>query len=116
MCRAKEKLNCNAVNFNEDGSAEFVYGPLNPIRNFEGKRVWFNPISKYSTSDKDITTFGDGSSFPEESFEVYKRITEENNVDIKWEKGDVLLLDNLSVQHARRPGKPPRVILVSMCK
>ncbi|KAK1275240.1 hypothetical protein QJS04_geneDACA010014 [Acorus gramineus] len=62
-----------------------------------------------------VTSFGDGSEIPREAMDAYKGILEENCVDLKWKKGDVLLVDNLSVQQARRPGKPPWAIYVSMC-
>ena len=36
-------------------------------------------------------------------------------VDIPWQKGDVMLLDNLRSMHARRPFTPPRRILAYLC-
>ncbi|ERN19963.1 hypothetical protein AMTR_s00071p00129300 [Amborella trichopoda] len=60
--------------------------------------------------------FGDGVPFPDEAIKNYGKIRDENNVNIRWEKGDILLVDNLAVQHARRPGKPTRIILASLCK
>ncbi|XP_042488732.1 clavaminate synthase-like protein At3g21360 [Macadamia integrifolia] len=114
---ASERLRSCSINFNKDGSADLVHGPLNPIQELEGKRVWFNTILGYTSNEKDMkVTFGDGSALPAEAFEVFKDILDENCVDIKWQKGDVLLLDNFTVQHARRPGKPPRTVLVSVCK
>ncbi|XP_020575379.1 clavaminate synthase-like protein At3g21360 [Phalaenopsis equestris] len=114
--RAKETLSCSAVNFFSDGSAELVFGPLNPVVEREGKRAWIIPIHGY-TDDKDMASnkFGDGNAFPSEVFGIYEQLLEENCVDIKWQKGDVLLLDNYVVQHARRPGKPPRRLLTSIC-
>ncbi|KAJ6804960.1 clavaminate synthase-like protein [Iris pallida] len=115
--RAKEMLNCNSVSFNSDGSADFVFGPSNPIRELGGKRVWFLPFLGYTGNIYDVNhSFGDGSAVPREAFVTYGEVLEENCVDVKWQKGDILLIDNHSVQHARRPGKPPRVILASVCK
>ncbi|KAF8404250.1 hypothetical protein HHK36_009132 [Tetracentron sinense] len=115
--RAKEKIDCSSMKFNQDGSAEFVYGPMNPIREFGGRRAWFNTILDYTSDERDINLrFGDVTPFPFEALDAHKKILGENCVDLKWEKGDVLLVDNLCVQHARRPGKPPRLILVSICK
>ncbi|KAK6925525.1 TauD/TfdA-like domain [Dillenia turbinata] len=114
--RAKEMLTCSSVGFGEDGSADFTYGPLNPIKEFGGKRVWFTPILGYTDDEVGLDmTFGDGSAFSVSDFEAYKKTLSALCVDIKWERGDILLLDNLSVQHARRPGKPPRVILTLLC-
>ncbi|KAL4183956.1 hypothetical protein AMTRI_Chr11g100910 [Amborella trichopoda] len=112
------KLACNSVEFLEDGGAELVFGPLNPIRTFQGGlRAWFFTIVGYTGKLDDMSVcFGDGTPFPDEAFNTYKKIRDEINVNIRWQKGDILLLDNLAVQHARRPGKPPRVILASLCK
>ena len=41
-------------------------------------------------------------------------IMEEDAVDIDWQKGDVLLIDNQLVMHARRPFEGPRKILASI--
>ncbi|XP_058099988.1 clavaminate synthase-like protein At3g21360 [Magnolia sinica] len=115
--RALEKLACDSVEFHADGSAEFIFGPMDPIRELGGRRVWFKPMLGYTSNDKDVKiSFGDGSPFPREAIEAYKKILDKNYVDLSWQKGDVLLVDNLSIQHARRPGKPPRVVLVSICK
>ncbi|KAK1321215.1 Clavaminate synthase-like protein [Acorus calamus] len=115
--RAREKLSCASVMFNDDGTAEFTYGPVNPVRKFGGKKAWFLPILGYSENKKGVDiSFGDGSDVPREAISAYKGILEENCVDLKWKKGDILLVDNLSVQHSRRPGKPPRAIYVSICK
>ncbi|KAK8951105.1 Clavaminate synthase-like protein [Platanthera zijinensis] len=115
--RAREILSCNSINFLDDGSAEVVYGPLKPVVERGGKRAWFVPILGH-TDDRAMVSnvFGDGSApLPPAVLDAYADILAENCVDIKWHRGDVLLLDNAVVQHARRPGKPPRHLLVSGC-
>ncbi|XP_010241670.1 PREDICTED: clavaminate synthase-like protein At3g21360 [Nelumbo nucifera] len=117
--RALERFRISSTKFNQDGSMEYVFGPWSPIEEFEGRRVWFIPLPDYSkdTDDKQMHyRFGDGSAFPIEALDAYKQIVNDNNVDLKWQKGDILLVDNLCAQHARRPGKQPRVVLVSLCK
>ncbi|XP_043709448.1 clavaminate synthase-like protein At3g21360 [Telopea speciosissima] len=115
--RAKEMFDCSSITFNKDGSAEIVFGPMSPIKEFGERKVWWFSILGYSTNGKELgISFGDGSAFPAEAFEAIKQVLNENCADLKWQKGDILLLDNLSVQHARRPGKPPRSILLSICK
>ncbi|MCO5602701.1 hypothetical protein L7F22_056837 [Adiantum nelumboides] len=52
--------------------------------------------------------------FPRDWIETIEEITAELQVDVKWNKGDVLLLDNLAVQHARRPWKGDRRLLASL--
>ncbi|XP_043709447.1 clavaminate synthase-like protein At3g21360 isoform X2 [Telopea speciosissima] len=115
--RAMELFSCSSINFNKNGTAEMVYGPMSPIKEFGGRKVWFQTISGYSTKGIEMgINFGDGSDFPVEAIDAYKQVLNENCIDLRWQKGDILLLDNLSVQHARRPGKPPRSIFVSICK
>ncbi|KAG0499791.1 hypothetical protein HPP92_004482 [Vanilla planifolia] len=115
--RAPERIGCNLIRFLEDGRAELTTGLMKPIGVFGEKRAWLVPLLGLTEIKEDISNlFGDGSAVPEEVLRIYTEILEENCVDIKWQKGDVLLLDNLVVQHARRPGKPPRRILASMCK
>ncbi|XP_042491670.1 clavaminate synthase-like protein At3g21360 [Macadamia integrifolia] len=115
--RAMEMLPCNSIIFNKDGSAEIVYGPMSPIKEFGGRKVWFFSILGCSSKEKErCISFGDGTPFPAEAFHAYEQVVNENCVDLKWQKGDILLVDNLSVQHARRPGKPPRSIFLSICK
>ena len=90
---------------------------MNPIKEFGGERAWFVPILGYKEQIQGVNSrFGDGTEFPSETLSTYRDILEENCVDVKWQRGDVLLLDNFAAQHARRPGKPPRVILMSGCK
>ncbi|KAJ0972121.1 hypothetical protein J5N97_020080 [Dioscorea zingiberensis] len=114
--RALEKLACNEVKFNEDGTADFTYELRNPIREFNGRKVWFNTIQGYETSERDgRTAYMDGRPLSKEVLQAYSATLEDNCVDVKWVKGDVLLVDNLAVQHARRAGEPPRAVLVSLC-
>ncbi|KAK8951449.1 Clavaminate synthase-like protein [Platanthera zijinensis] len=116
--RARERLNCSDIRFFGDGSADIVFGPINPVVEREGRRAWIVPILGYTDSIHMVfNEFGDGSApFPPSALNTYREILAENCVDIKWQKGDVLLVDNLAVQHARRPGKLPRCVLVSMWK
>ncbi|CAI0423424.1 unnamed protein product, partial [Linum tenue] len=58
----------------------------------------------------------DGGYLPEEAVRGCERIFQEESVAIPWKKGDVLLLDNRAVLHARNPFDPPRRILASLCK
>ncbi|KAL4183954.1 hypothetical protein AMTRI_Chr11g100890 [Amborella trichopoda] len=82
------------------------------------KLAWFFTIVGYNgkLDDMSVVSFGDGTPFPDEAIKNYRKIRDENKVNIRWEKGDILLLDNHAAQHSRRPGKPPRIILASMCK
>eukprot|EP01018_Ginkgo_biloba_P036469 Gb_16279 [translate_table: standard] len=100
----------------EDNSMEIVsVQPQAAIKTFKGdKKSWFNQIAVLG-SDSSFA-FGDGTPLPAEVKEGCIRIANEECVEVNWEAGDVLLLDNQSVMHARRPGKAPRRVLVALCK
>uniref|UniRef100_A0A7N0ULA9 TauD/TfdA-like domain-containing protein n=1 Tax=Kalanchoe fedtschenkoi TaxID=63787 RepID=A0A7N0ULA9_KALFE len=41
---------------------------------------------------------------------------EEESIQVKWEKGDVMFFDNWALLHGRRPSLAPRKVLVATCK
>ncbi|HEX9944243.1 MAG TPA: TauD/TfdA family dioxygenase [Thermoanaerobaculia bacterium] len=97
-----------------------------------GETLWFNHATFFhvSTLEPDIrsallaefgeselptnTFFGDGTPIPSEILdhlrEAYRRAT----VSFPWEKGDLLMLDNMLVAHGREPFTGARQILVGM--
>jgi len=104
------------ITWADDGRMSLEMGPIVSIRTVDGdadkRKAWFNP----SALGKTIPMLGDGSLFPEDAIESFIQIIEEECVDITWEAGDVLVLDNRFVQHARRPSTPPRRVLAAFCK
>ncbi|XP_073525719.1 uncharacterized protein [Phyllobates terribilis] len=105
-----------------------VMGPMPGIkidksRPGEERRIWFNHLmATYMTyvdarNEKGkAVTLGDGSFIPTEVVEECRGILEEECVAIPWRKGDVLMLDNSAVQHARNPFTPPRRVLAAFTK
>ncbi|GLJ23879.1 hypothetical protein SUGI_0453720 [Cryptomeria japonica] len=117
--RAADILGCMHFECHDDGTADFKFGPLEMIRILEKERgkVWFTTIAGYGQGSKNqFLRLGDESIIPIEAIEAFKNIMDEQCVNLKLKNGDVLLLNNLAIQHARRPSKPPRKVLVSMCK
>jgi alpha-ketoglutarate-dependent taurine dioxygenase len=99
-----------------------------------GELTWFNHAAFFHVSTLEPTTregllagldeeelptntyYGDGSriepSVLEEIREAYLRET----ISFTWQKGDILMLDNMLVAHGRRPYSGPRRILVAMAE
>jgi len=97
-----------------------------------GEKTWFNQGQHWHVACLDPETsesmralfsddelprhlfFGDGSPIPDEwmaaILDVYARL----EVVFPWQKGDVVLLDNVLVAHGRNPFRAPRKILVAM--
>jgi len=50
---------------------------------------------------------------PEDVLSV-SQILDELSVAFKWEKGDVVLVDNKQALHSRRPFVPPRRVLAAL--
>lgn len=71
------------------------------------------------TERKNVTTqlFGDGTPIPERYLKTLARITDEIRVLHRWERGDVLVYDNVIAQHGREPWEGEqgdRVVLASL--
>jgi alpha-ketoglutarate-dependent taurine dioxygenase len=96
-----------------------------------GTEVWFNQADQFhisglgeqSDSIADVlpeadmpqsVTFADGSPIPAEHIRHIQETGLALAVDVDWEVGDMLLIDNVLVAHGRRPFTGDRRILVAM--
>ncbi|KAL1357380.1 hypothetical protein HN51_009299 [Arachis hypogaea] len=102
-----------------DGGLKTILGPRNLTKVFEGRkgrRMWFNTIVGMHGREISSAKMADGTEIPENVVKRCAEIIEEESIQFKWEKGDVLFLDNLALLHGRRPSLPPRKVLVATCK
>ncbi|CAF1211162.1 unnamed protein product [Rotaria sordida] len=86
-----------------------------------GKKTWFNSIvaaymgwSDKRNDGKKAVTFADGETMNEKDIQKCATILDESSVSLTWKKGDVLLIDNRQVLHARKSFEPPRRILAAL--
>lgn len=99
-----------------------------------GETLWFNHATFFHVStlppsvrdalsadfaDDDLpqnTFYGDGSAIEPEVLEHLRGIYRTHMIEFPWQRGDVLLLDNMLAVHARNEYSGPRRILVSMAE
>jgi alpha-ketoglutarate-dependent taurine dioxygenase len=97
-----------------------------------GEKVWFNHILFWHVSSLDRrvretllaefgveglpynTYYGDGSTIEDSAIEEIRKAYDQERTEYRWQKGDLLLLDNMLVAHGRNPFGGPRQILVAM--
>ncbi|GJS04946.1 ribonuclease H-like domain, reverse transcriptase, RNA-dependent DNA polymerase [Tanacetum coccineum] len=87
------------------------------------RKTWFNILTLFYNGSKNdktqrpdsFATYGNGDPVLEDdAIEDCLRIVDEECVITPWKKGDVMLVNNLMVLHARQPLlKPPRRVLYS---
>jgi alpha-ketoglutarate-dependent taurine dioxygenase len=99
-----------------------------------GEAVWFNQahlfhISARSAEEREVlmdlygidnlprnTFFADGSEIADEIIAEIRAVLAAEAVTFAWQPGDVLMLDNMLVAHARAPFEGPRKVIVAMAQ
>jgi len=86
-----------------------------------GRKVFFNQLIAASQGWKDnrndpskSVTLGDGTPLDRDSVLLVAEMAEQLTFDLAWQRGDVALVDNFLVMHARRSFRGTRKILASL--
>lgn len=98
-----------------------------------GEEVWFNQADGFHPSNLDAETyqtlislfgsedkfrlnacFGDGSPIDSEALEHIRDVLQRETIPHRWQKGDVLILDNILAAHGRLPFTGERKIALAM--
>jgi hypothetical protein len=87
----------------------------------DGRTSFFNQLIAASQGWKDrrndparAVTFGDGRALDADALFATARIAEEFAFDLRWQRGDVALVDNYVAMHGRRPFVGTRKVLASL--
>ncbi len=86
-----------------------------------GKSVFFNQLvaawrgwsDSRNEAERSIS-FGDHSEIPDKDMQIVAETAEEITVDLRWQAGDMALVDNMQVMHGRRPYSGRRLVLASL--
>jgi alpha-ketoglutarate-dependent taurine dioxygenase len=99
-----------------------------------GEQVWFNQAHLFHVSNlqpevratlEDLvglenlprnTYFADGTPIPDGLLDEVRAVLDAETVSFSWQAGDLLMLDNMLVAHARAPFKGPRRVVVAMAE
>ncbi|MGA8806777.1 MAG: TauD/TfdA family dioxygenase [Thermoanaerobaculia bacterium] len=121
--------------WNDDGGLTITQvRPSTRIHPKTGEEVWFNQADQFHPSTHpaaiyesllavyggreelmpQTATFGDGSRIPVAMLDEVRQTVREEMRLFSWQRGDLLMVDNMLVCHGRRPFTPPRKILVAM--
>jgi amino acid adenylation domain-containing protein len=124
-------------------SIDFTWGPHDRLRTSQlrpavikhprtGEWLWWNQAAHWHPACLDpgvraslqelfapedlprTCTYGDGSPIADETMAAICQAYQEAEVSFPWQEGDILMLDNLLVAHARNPYSGPRKIYVTM--
>jgi alpha-ketoglutarate-dependent taurine dioxygenase len=98
--------------------------PAIKVNEHTGRTLWFNTALGYTRAKPDsrnphgeTVLFPNGDKMPPAAIDTLEKTADQDaGVEFRWEKKDIVLIDNMQVLHARRCFTPPRRIFVSLFK
>ncbi|WP_165961045.1 TauD/TfdA family dioxygenase [Actinocrispum wychmicini] len=98
-----------------------------------GTPVWFNQADQWHPTNLPPTerealldlfdnesdlphsvTYGDGSPIPSSDVDAIRTAAKRNELSFPWQRGDIMIVENMLALHGRHPYTGPRKILVAM--
>jgi alpha-ketoglutarate-dependent taurine dioxygenase len=87
-----------------------------------GEEVWFNQAAGFYAGTSAThgerprleCTFADGAEIPPEFIERIRSVLEQQEVPHRWQRSDVIILDNILAAHGRMPFQGERRIMLAM--
>lgn len=109
-----------------DGSVITTTPALPAVRELpDGRQSFFNQViaayrgwKRSDSSDEALLTFGNGEKIPNEAIDALVDLSRRFIYPVRWQDGDVALVDNYRVMHGRYPysGSRKREVLVCLAR
>ena len=118
-----------------DGTLQLITKrPATAIHRGTGREVWFNQADLFHPSSNSpeiyavlmelygqepfdlpqYACFGDGTPIPDTMLDHVREVAKQHTFQFDWNKGDLLVIDNMLISHGRSPYTGNRKILVAM--
>jgi alpha-ketoglutarate-dependent taurine dioxygenase len=131
----EEYCRTNSIDFDWKAGERLTTRQVRPaviVHPRTGEPSWFNHITFFHISSLEPvvrerlladygeagvpnnTYYGDGSRIEESVLDEMRQAYEREMAGFAWQRGDLVMLDNLLVAHARKPFSGPRKILFAM--
>lgn len=132
--QVEEHCRANSISFEWEAGNKLVTRQIrqaSAVHPHTHEKVWFNQAHLFHVSNlpEDMRSalirilgnnlprealHGDGSPIAENHLTQIRRVIRDNMVSIPWQKGDVMLLDNMLIMHGRGAFRGNRKVLVAM--
>lgn len=136
MAKVEEYLRAAGIEFHWTDDEDLRIRQVRPASRTHpvtGAEVWFNQADQFHVSSlrKDeadallalletedelplSATFGDSSAIPPDDLDHVRALAREGECAFPWQRGDIMMIDNMLVMHGRHAFTGPRQVLVAM--